>query len=123
MTVGLSVKEAAELTGIKPGVISALELNRRNIGLHSLMIFASTYGCSLDEIVFGVPSPSSDSTTTSDGPVEKMVEEEAGEERDPYYKSLKELTESMDDAEKDFMLRLIGTAHQEFAIVRNKMGS
>lgn len=116
----LSVKEAAELTGIKPGVISALELNRRNIGLHSLMIFARAYGVSLDWIVFG--SPVSTSPVSPLSPIEaesKGIEEETAPD-DPYFTALRNSMTQMDETEKEFMVRLVLNAHSEFSIVRAK---
>lgn len=137
---GLRITDAIELTGMSSGVISALEIGNRNPGLNSLVTFAKAYDCSLDWIVFGI-EPSADSQVSTsdfengDGSGDSHADNSGAEsncssaevenlstgETDPYYRSLKELTESMDDAEKDFMLRLISTAHSEFAIVRNKM--
>ena len=122
---GLSVLEASKKTDISPGAISALELNRKNVGLVTLFAFCRAYGVGLDEIVFGI-EPSADSQVSTserengDGSSSSVVEETV-EDTDPYYRSLREILDGCDDAEKDFMLRLISTAHSEFAIVRNKM--
>ena len=122
---GLKITDAIELTGMSSGVISALEIGNRNPGLNSLVTFSRAYDCSLDWIVFGI-EPSADSQVSTsdlengDGSSSSVVEETV-EDTDPYYRSLREILDGCDDAEKDFMLRLISTAHSEFAIVRNKM--
>ena len=128
---GLSVLEASKKTDISPGAISALELNRKNVGLVTLFAFCRAYVVGLDEIVFGEPRPAVSSVSTSErengdndtgfssAEVETMGNVSA--EIDPYYRSLKEILDGCDPAEKDFMLRLISTAHSEFAIVKNKM--
>lgn len=113
---GLRITDAIELTGMSSGVISALEIGNRNPGLNSLVTFSKAYEVSLDWIVFG-ETPSVSTSELENGEADTVVEEET----DPYYRSLRELTESMDEAEKDFMLRLISTAHSEFGFVRNKM--
>ena len=109
------------------GVISALEIGNRNPGLNSLVTFSKAYDVSLDELVFG-RSPSASTLSTSPDPSlspivgesEETAEGKA-EERDPYFRSLREILDGCDSAEKEFMLRLISTAHSEFGFVRNKM--
>lgn len=123
---GLRITDAIELTGMSSGVISALEIGNRNPGLNSLVTFSKAYDVSLDELVFG-RSPSASTLSTSPDPSlspiigeSKGIEEEK-EERDPYFRSLREILDGCDSAEKEFMLRLISTAHSEFGFVRNKM--
>ena len=115
---GLSVKEAAGLTGMVGGVVSAIELNRRNPGVGTLVDFARVYGVGLDEIVFGKSIPLSTSPSVSSSELENSSS--GGNEEDPYFTALRNSMTQMDESEKEFMVRLVLNAHSEFSIVRAK---
>lgn len=126
---GLAVKDAAELTGINSGIISAIELNKRNPGLHSLVVFARAYEVTVDEIIFSPTSPASSSsaspasssTLLSRSSRDEGDGDEDGEvkEQDPYTLRFNELLAACDEREKEYLFRMCMASHNELKITES----